>query len=67
MHGIDMISGVVTRNRKRLMAYGILSVLLGIIGIYMSVEMTLASMLVFGVFLVVAGIIFLIESFSAPE
>lgn len=63
----DMLSGVVTKNRKRLMGYGILSLLLGIVGIYMSVEMTLASMLVFGVFLVIAGVVFFIESFSAPD
>lgn len=60
------ISGVVTQNRKRLMALGILSIIFGIIGTYMSVAMTMASILILGVFVIIAGIVFIVEAFSAP-
>ena len=63
----DMISGAVTKNRKRLMGFGIFSLIFGIIGMYMSVAMTMASILVLGVFMLIAGIVFFIETFSAPQ
>lgn len=62
-----MIEGEVTRNRKRLMGFGILSLLLGIVGTFMSVTMTMASILILGIFVIVIGVLLLIESFSAPE
>ena len=61
------ISGAVTKNRKRLMGFGILFVILGIIGTYMSVAMTMASILILGIFVIVAGVLYIIEAFSAPD
>ena len=60
-------SGVVTKNRKRLMGFGILSVILGIIGTYMSVAMTMVSILILGIFVIVVGLWYIIEAFSAPH
>jgi uncharacterized membrane protein HdeD (DUF308 family) len=62
-----IVAGMATRNRKRLMGYGILSVILGFIGIYLSTAMTVTTILFMGIFLIVIGIIFLIEAFSAPD
>ncbi len=63
----EMIVGEVTRNRKRLMWFGILSLILGIIGTYMSVAVTMASILILGIFVISVGALLLIEAFSAPE
>jgi len=63
----DAISGAVTQNRKRLMGFGILTLIFGMIGLYMSVAMTTASILILGVFIVLAGFAFLVEAFSAPD
>ena len=63
----ETIIGTVTRNRKRLMGFGILTVLLGISGVYMSSTVTMASMLIFGIFIMISGVVFLVESFSSPE
>ena len=49
------------------MGYGILSVILGFIGIYLSTAMTVTTILFMGIFLLVIGVIFLVETFSAPE
>lgn len=62
-----MTEGEVTRNRKRLMGFGILSILLGIAGTFMSVTMTMTSILILGIFVIIMGVLLLIESFSAPE
>jgi len=62
-----IVAGLTTRNRKRLMGYGILSVILGFIGIYLSTAMTVTTILFMGIFLLVIGVIFLVETFSAPE
>jgi len=61
------ISGAVTKNRKRLMGFGIVTLILGIIGVYMSVAMTMASILVLGIFIFLVGLFFFIEAFSAPD
>ena len=61
------ISGAVTKNRKRLLGFGILSLILGIIGTFMSVTMTMTSMIFFGILIVIGGFIFLVEAFSAPQ
>ncbi len=63
----EVVAGAVTQNRKRLMGFGILSLILGIIGTFMSVAVTMASMMIFGILFIVAGVVFLIDSFSAPE
>jgi uncharacterized membrane protein HdeD (DUF308 family) len=62
-----IVAGMVTQNRKRLMGYGILSVFLGFIGIYLSTAMTVTTILFMGIFLIVIGVVFLIETFSAPD
>ena len=61
------ISGAVTQNRKRLMGFGILSLIFGVIGTFMSVTMTLTSIILFGILIVAGGLMFLVEAFSAPE
>ena len=61
------ISTVVTKNRKRLLGFGILSLVLGIIGTFMSVMMTMTSMIFFGILIIIGGFAFLVEAFSAPE
>lgn len=63
----EMVAGEVTRNRKRLMGFGILSLILGIIGTYMSVAVTMASILILGIFVISVGALLLLEAFSAPE
>jgi len=63
----EVVAGAVTQNRKRLMGFGILSLVLGVMGTFMSVAVTMASIMVFGMLLIIAGVIFLIDSFSAPE
>jgi len=63
----EVAAGAVTQNRKRLMGFGILSLVLGVMGTFMSVAVTMASIMVFGILLIIAGVIFLVDSFSAPE
>ena len=64
---IQEISGTVTKNRKRLMGFGILSLLFGIIGTFMAFTMTMTSMIFFGILIIMGGFIFLVEAFSAPQ
>ncbi len=63
----SLATGMVTKNRKRLMGYGILSVIFGFIGLYMSTMMTITTILILGIFILIVGIVFLVESFSAPD
>jgi len=63
----SLTTGMVTRNRKRLMGYGILSVIFGFIGLYMSTLMTITTILIMGVFMLIVGIVFSVESFSSPH
>ena len=64
---IDVLTtGMVTKNRKRLMGYGILSVVFGFVGLYMSVAMTITSIFIIGIFMLVVGVVFAIESFASP-
>lgn len=60
-------AGMVTKNRKRLMGYGILSVIFGFVGLYMSTYMTITSILIVGIFMLIIGIVFSVEAFSAPK
>lgn len=64
---IAEISNSVTKNRKRLMGFGILSLILGIIGTYMSTVVTMSSIFMLGVFVIFGGLMFAVESFSAPK
>jgi len=64
---VQEISGAVTKNRKRLMGFGILSLVFGIVGTFMSVTMTMTSMIFFGILIVIGGLVFLVEAFSAPQ
>ena len=61
------IAGVVTKNRKRLMWFGILSLIFGIVGTFMSVAMTMTSIILLGFLVVFTGFVFIFESFSAPH
>ena len=61
------IAGAVTKNRKRLMGFGILSLIFGIIGTFMSTAVTLTSVLILGFFVIFGGVVFLVEAFSAPD
>jgi len=63
----SLVSGMVTKNRKRLMGYGILSLIFGFVGLYMSTLMTVSTILVLGIFILIVGIIFMVESFSSPD
>lgn len=56
--------GALERNWGWLLALGILFIVLGTIGIGMAVALTMASLFVFGVLLVAAGVIQLIEAFK---
>ncbi|RUM70058.1 MAG: hypothetical protein DSZ09_04945, partial [Sulfurovum sp.] len=55
---IHKISSEITKNRKRLMFFGIISVIFGLIGVFMSSTMTIISVFTFGVFVTIAGILF---------
>lgn len=57
----------ITSNRKRLLGFGVLSLILGIVGIFMSSTMTITSIFIFGIFMLSIGLIFLVEAFSAPK
>ena len=63
----SLATGMVTKNRKRLMGYGILSVIFGFIGLYMSTMMTMSTILILGIFMLIIGIVFIVESFSSPD
>ncbi len=52
------------KHRKGFIALGILSLVLGIIGLFMSVAVTIASTIIFGIFAVIAGILFFVGAFS---
>ena len=62
-----LATGMATKNRKRLMGYGILSIIFGFIGLYMSTVMTITTILILGIFMLIIGIVFMIESFSSPD
>ena len=64
---IQKISSEITKNRKRLMFFGIISVIFGLIGVFMSSTMTIISVFTFGVFVTIAGILFMIETFLEPQ
>jgi uncharacterized membrane protein HdeD (DUF308 family) len=63
----SLSAGMVTKNRKRLMGYGILSVIFGFVGLYMSTYITISSILIVGIFLLIMGVVFIVEVFSAPD
>ncbi|MEE8312345.1 MAG: HdeD family acid-resistance protein [Candidatus Binatia bacterium] len=62
---IDSGFGQLQHNWGWLLAAGILSVVLGTIGLGMSLALTLASVLFFGVFLVIGGVIELVQAFKS--
>jgi uncharacterized membrane protein HdeD (DUF308 family) len=57
--------GDLTVNWGWLLALGILQLVLGIIGLAMTVALTLATVLVFGVFLIIEGIAQIVHTFTA--
>jgi uncharacterized membrane protein HdeD (DUF308 family) len=58
------IFGELKKNWGWLLAFGILSILLGTIGLGMSFGLTLASVLFFGVLLIVGGVFQVIDAFK---
>jgi len=64
---LTLVSNAITKNRKRLMWFGIISLILGTIGIFISTIITMTSVIVWGIFVIMAGVIFFIEAFSAPQ
>ena len=63
----SLASNMVTRNRKRLMGYGILTVIFGFVGLYLSTFITTGTILIVGIFILIVGIIFGVEALSAPN
>jgi len=64
---LEIVSEAITKNRKRLMWFGIISLILGVIGTFMSTIITMTSVIMLGIFVIIIGIIFFIEVFSAPK
>jgi len=60
----DAMFGAVKKNWGWLLALGIVSIALGTYGLYMTFALTLASVLFFGILLLVLGVSQLIHSFS---
>ena len=60
----ELLFGELQKNWGWLLALGILSIILGTIGLGMTFGLTLASVMFFGALLLVGGIIQLIESFK---
>jgi uncharacterized membrane protein HdeD (DUF308 family) len=67
VNAIQDIANKVTKNRKRLMWFGILSIILGSVGIFISADVTMASVLVLGILVILVGLVFVIETFAAPQ
>ena len=63
----SLATGMVTKDRKRLMGYGILSIIFGFIGLYMSTIMTMTTILILGIFMLLVGVVFMVEAFSSPD
>jgi uncharacterized membrane protein HdeD (DUF308 family) len=61
----EWVLGSLREHWGFMLALGILMVVLGVIGLYMSASFTIASVLVFGVLLVIGGAARLIEAFRA--
>ena len=64
---IDPLVGQLNRGWGWLLGFGILSVILGFIGLGMVVGLTLVSMIFFAVLLVIAGISHIIDAFKYRE
>jgi uncharacterized membrane protein HdeD (DUF308 family) len=60
----DVLFGDVKKNWGWLLAFGILSIILGTIGLGMTFGLTLASVLFFGALLLVGGVVQLINAFQ---
>ncbi len=58
------LKDAVTKNRKRFMALGVLSLVLGVVGLFISVAVTIATTILFGLFMVMLGVLFLVEAFA---
>lgn len=62
---VQQVAGEVRANWGWLLFMGIALVVLGIIGLYMVGTLTIVSMLWFGIFVIVGGILLLIDAFKA--
>lgn len=59
-----LVFGDLRKNWGWLLAFGIVSIVLGTIGLYMTFALTLATMLLFGVMILGAGLLQLFEAFA---
>lgn len=62
---LTTVFGTLKKNWGWLLALGIVSILLGTIGLYMTFGLTLATVLFFGALILVGGLLQLVHSFSA--
>jgi uncharacterized membrane protein HdeD (DUF308 family) len=61
---VAAVFGTLKKNWGWLLALGIVSIVLGTIGLYMTFALTLASVLFFGALILVGGLLQLIQAFS---
>src|SRR5688572_5134838 len=64
-YGNAAVLGSLPKRWRWLLALGILMIILGVLGLYMSVALTIVSVLLFGALLLVGGIAQLIQAFRA--
>ena len=64
MRHVPEIFGELKANWGWLMAVGILFIVLGVIGLGMTTALTLASVLIFGVFMFIGGVVQLVDAFK---
>ncbi len=63
----DFPASALTRNWIWSLVFGLALVALGVIGLYLSVWVTLASVMVFGAMLITAAVLHAIEAFRKPD
>jgi len=61
---VDAVFGTLKKNWGWLLALGIVSILLGTVGLYMTFALTLATVLLFGALILAGGLLQLIQAFS---
>lgn len=61
---VNAVFGTLKKNWGWLLAVGILSILLGTIGLYMTFALTLATVVLFGALILAGGVLQLVQAFS---
>ena len=62
---LEQVTGAIRKNRGWLMFMGIVMVILGTIGLSMEVQLTVVSVLYFGVLILFGGLVMLVDAFRA--